>query len=264
MQSCPDCDESLTADAINIKEGVALCPKCGQLARLSVLNHSDRTVQKILSQPPKGCLVVSLGEGVIATASLGSFSGFLITAGCALFWNGLVSVFVLLAVAGLYTNLIGPLPAWFPVELTEGKPVLNGEPMDLGTTLYVCVFLIPFVIVGAGMIGAVLIGLIGKVEVVIDELDSYVSIGAGIVKWKRRFDPHQVRAIRFGTTAWRSDDGPSKLIELSADQTIKFGSLLQLDRMEWLRVVLRELLLNSSAHRYGSTLPYLTWTSRQP
>jgi hypothetical protein len=264
LQRCPDCDESLAPDAINVREGVALCPKCGKLSRLSELNCTDRPLEEILSQPPTGCSIVALGRGVVARASFRSLTGFLLPAGLALFWNSIVSIFVLIAIAGLYTNLIGPLPAWFPAPgLKDGKPEMNGEPMGLGMTLFLCVFLIPFVTVGIGMIGVALLNLIGKVEVVIDELDSYVATCAGGFRWIRRFDPYRVRAVSFGTTAWQSEGGPNRLIELSADRTIRFGSLLQADRMEWLRVVLKELLLNPNANRHGSILPYLPWITRQ-
>jgi hypothetical protein len=265
LQRCPDCDATLGPECINIKEGVALCSHCGKLSRLSELNYSDRSVQEILSNPPTGCSIVSLGRGVVAIASLRSFVGFLVSAGLALFWNGIVSVFASLAIAGLYANLIGPLPAWFPApDRKEGKPEMNGEPMDLGVTLFLCMFLIPFVTVGIGLTGAAFMNLFGRIEIVIDELDSYVATGAGFVKWKRRFDPRQVRAVNYGSTAWKSEGGSNRTIELSADRTINFGSLLQADRMDWLRVVLKKVLLNSDGTPHNSPLPSLTWMSRQP
>lgn len=264
VQRCPDCDEAIGAESINIKEGFALCTNCGNLSRLSELNYSQRSTQEILSNPPSGCAVASSGQGVVARASLRSITGFVFTCGFALFWNGIVSVFVSLALAGLYSNLIGPLPAWFPAAgLKDGKPEMNGGPMDLRMTLFLCLFLVPFVTVGVGMAGAALINLIGKVEVVIDELDSYVATGVGILQWKRRFDPRQVRAVHFGDTTWKSDGGSNRVIELLADRTIKFGSLLAADRLEWLRSVLKELLVNGDATRHGSTLPYLTWLERK-
>jgi hypothetical protein len=130
-------------------------------------------------------------------------------------------------------------------------------------TLFLCIFLIPFVTIGVGMIVAAMMNLFGKVEVVVDELDSYVAIGIGIVKWKRRFDPHQVRSVSYGTRSWQSEGGPSKLIELAADRTIKFGSLLQPERMEWLRVVLKQLLLPGHGQRRTSTVPQLPWLYRK-
>jgi hypothetical protein len=263
LQRCPDCDESIDSDAINIKEGIALCPKCGMLSRLSDLNYSARSIQEILSQPPDGCSIQPVGLGVIATASLRSIAGFLGAAAFALFWNGIVSVFVLIALAGLYANLIGPLPAWFPAPgLKEGKPEMNGEAMGLGMTLFLCVFLIPFVTVGVGMTVAAIINLVGKVEVVIDELDSWVATGIWVFKWKRRFDPRRVHAISYGTAAWQSDGATNRVIELAADRTIKFGSLLQSDRMEWLKAVLNDLLLRGDRKPNRSTLPQLTWVAQ--
>lgn len=264
LQRCPDCDESIDSDAINIREGVALCPKCGLLSRLSELNYSGRSIQEILGQPPDGCSIQPVGLGVIATASLRSLSGFLGCVAFALFWNGIVSVFVLIAIAGLYTNLIGPLPHWFPAPgLNQGKPEMNGEPMGLGMTLFLCVFLIPFVTVGVGMTVAAIINLAGKVEVVIDEHDSWVATGIWIFKWKRRFNPRKIHAITYGNSAWQSDGATNKVIELAADRIIKFGSMLQSDRMEWLKAALNELLLRGDRTPKRLNIPSLTWIAQQ-
>jgi hypothetical protein len=254
----------IDSNAINVKEGVALCPQCGVLSRLSELNFSDRTIQEILSQPPVGCFIQPVGLGVVATASLRSVSGFLGCVAFALFWNGIVSVFVLIAIAGLYTNLVGPLPAWFPAPgINQGKPGMNGQPMGLGMTLFLCVFLIPFVTVGIGMSVAAIVNLAGKVEVAIDEHDSWVATGIWFFKWKRRFDPRKAHAITYGTPAWKSDGATNRVIELAADRTIKFGSMLQSDRMEWLKAALNELLLRGERKPNRSSLPRLTWLAQK-
>ncbi len=263
MQRCPECDRSLSSDDINIKEGVALCPDCGTLSRLSELVSSDRPVREVLGETPPGCSVNSTGRGVIVKISLRSMVGFVMTAGFALFWNGIVSVFVVIALAGLYTNLVGPIPDWFPApEMAEAEPDVIGDSLGLGETLFLCLFLTPFVLVGMVMVGAVLMNLTGKIEVVIDELDSYVATGVGFVKWKRRFDPRQVRSVDFCESSWQSNSSNVKMIELSADRTIKFGSFLTSVRMEWLRAVLKELLLRSGGKPSSPSLPYLSWLAR--
>lgn len=289
-QRCPDCDASLTSDTMNIREGVALCPSCGKLSRLSELSTSSRSMEEILAQPPSGCSINSHDQSAVATVSLRSLDGFPLLAGFALFWNGITSIFVLLAIAGLYTNLIGPLPHWFPAPgLKEGKPEINGGPMELGTTLFLCVFLLPFVTVGVVTAGAAIMNLFGKVEVVTDEFDSFVATGIGFLRWKRRFDPREVRTVEFGTSASQSEGGSRKrLIEIKANETVEFGSTLQADQMEWLRAVLRKLLLPQKDglgtsggctpitrrpttpllpqkdDRGTSRLPSLTWISRRP
>jgi hypothetical protein len=264
-QRCPNCDELITPEAINIKEGVALCSQCGKLSRLSELSVSGRSIAEILAQPPAGCFVISDGQRVRATVSLRSLAGLLFLAGFALFWNSITSIFVLIALAGLYSNLIGPLPNWFPAPgVKEGKPEMKGGPVELGMTLFLCVFLIPFVAIGIGMAGAAVMNLIGKVEVVIDEFDSYVATGFGFVSWKKQFDPREVKTVDFGTTLWQSEGGANKFIEIAADRTIKFGSVLPSDRMAWLHAVLREIFMPRSCDDKDSMIPALAWLLRKP
>lgn len=252
MQRCPTCDELIDSDAINIKEGVALCPECGRLAKLSELRLSDRSIQDILDEPPTGCSIVETGFHTTVTASLRSVSGFLGTLCVALFWNGIVSIFVLVAAAGLYTNLIGPLPNWFPAPGVEnGQPMMNDKPMGLGMTLFLCIFLIPFVTVGAGMVLAALLSLRGRIDVVVDGNRSYVATGFRLIRWKRKFDAKHVHQIALCNKKWQSDEGDNRQIELVADRTIKFGSMLSDIRMEWLVVVLKEILLKRADERRG-------------
>ncbi len=250
MQRCPNCDEPIESDAMNIKEGVALCPECGQLAKLSELRLSERSIQDILDEPPRGCSIRETGFHTTVTASLRSVTGFLGATGLALFWNGIVSVFVLIAVAGLYSNLIGPLPNWFPAPGVEnGQPMMNDKPMNLGVTLFLCVFLIPFVTVGTGMVVAALLSLSGRIDVVIDGNRSYVATGFRILRWKRKFDAKHVQQISLCNRKWQSDEGDNRQIELVADRTIKFGSMLSEIRMEWLLAVLKEILLKRANER---------------
>jgi hypothetical protein len=181
-----------------------------------------------------------------------------------LFWNSLVSVFLLLAFAGLFTNLLGPLPNWFPAPgLQNGKPQMNGQPMDLGTTLFLFVFLIPFVLVGVLMTGFAIMNLVGKVEVALDQFESSVSTGIGFLIWRRRFDCNCVHAIRIAATPWQRGDDANECIELSADRTIKFGSFLATEKKEWMRAVVKELLLDPTDRHIGHVLPKLNWIVRR-
>jgi hypothetical protein len=260
---CPHCDEPIETANINIREGFALCVGCGELSRLSELHESARSASEVLGDPPSRCSIVDMGNTVVVTASLRSIGTAVGCIAVALFWNGIVSIFVLLAIAGLYTNLIGPLPDWLPAPgVKNGRPMMNDAPMGLGETVGLCVFLIPFVAIGSLMIGAVLLSLFGKVQVVIDEFDSYVGTGVGFVLWKRRFDPRSVSAVKFGLSSWETNDQRQPQIELTADRSIKFGSLLSEKRREWMQGVLREIFLRPNGRQAGSNLPQLTWLTR--
>lgn len=263
-QRCPDCDALITSEAINIQEGFALCPQCGKLSRLSELHLSARSVAEILAKPPAGCSITSDDRRVTVTASMRSFIGFLAPAMLALIWNSLIAIFVLIAIAGLYSNLIGPLPVWFPAPgVKEGRPEMNGGPMDLGTSLFLCVFLIPFVAIGIGMAGAAILNLIGKVEVTVDEFDTYVATGFGFLRWKQRFDPREVKRVAFGIAKYQSEGGTNRNLEIVADRSVQFGSLLKPERMEWLRAVLREILLPTNVAHHDTQIPALSWLSRE-
>ncbi|MCR9197587.1 MAG: hypothetical protein NXI04_02985 [Planctomycetaceae bacterium] len=264
VQRCPECDAPIGAKDINIKEGVALCPQCGALVRLSELTDNDVDVDDLVDVPPSGCTIEThSGTTVTATASARSLGGFVACTAIALFWNGIVSVFLSVAIAGLYTNLVGPLPDWFPApEMDQGRPKMNGGPMGLGATLFLCLFLTPFVIIGVALISGAVMSLIGRVDLVIDEFESYVATGVGFVRWKRRFDPRQMKSVKLHLPIRRSTRNrsqPSPTIEFVADETIRFGGMLPTARKNWMHALARTLLLGSTAARRRANLPELSW-----
>jgi hypothetical protein len=239
---CPECGEELPADSINLAEGVALCARCGSLSRLSEVASHRRPITEVLSRPPSGCSIVDRGHDIVVRASLRSIGGFFGMLFLCLFWNGIVSVFVLIALAGLYMNLIGPLPAWFPA------PQMND--LTLGMTLFLCLFLTPFVTIGSLLIGALLLSIAGRIEVAVDNAEANVRTGIGWLCWRRRFNPALVRSVDFGTTSWESNGQPRQLIVIEADRTIKFGSLLPDDKRQWLQAALHALLATEQGKRH--------------
>ena len=182
--------------------------------------------------------MTELGDEIRIRASLRSIGGALGALAVALFWNGIVSVFVLLAAAAIYVNLVGPLPAWFPVPKSD-----TGAPMPLGMALFLCVFLIPFVTIGAAMIAAVFLCIGGHVEVVLRDGQGVVRTGVGRFCWSRRFDATKVRRVGMGETSWKQNDQAKPVIVIEADRTVKFGSMLAGERREWLRAALHVLLV---------------------
>lgn len=73
---CPKCDASIPTDRINVAEGIAQCPGCGELTRISQLNLDGRSLQEILARTPSGCSMVVDGGQCRVTASLQSWGGF--------------------------------------------------------------------------------------------------------------------------------------------------------------------------------------------
>ncbi|MFK7789395.1 MAG: hypothetical protein AB8C95_07910 [Phycisphaeraceae bacterium] len=239
---CPSCDAVLPSIAINIEEGVALCPICRTLSRLSDVVEYERPTEEVVNDPPPGCTLTNEIDATVIRISLRSFSGFIAMLFFSLFWNGITGVFVLTAIAGLYSNLVGQVPAWFPA------PPMNGNSaMGLGMTLFLCIFLIPFVAIGLLMIGAVFTNLVGSTVVSVGRDTAWVRTGVGPIGRTHRFDPRSLRSVGPSESKGRPNGPRKELIQIDADKTIRFGSGMSEAKRDWLIAVLRRLLKNANA-----------------
>jgi hypothetical protein len=249
---CPACGQPIAPDDINIKEGVALCRSCGALSRLSAIANQPAPNPVASATPPPGCACDEQPGGRLdiraAHRGVGTTLGML--AVC-LFWNGIVSVFVLVALAGVYRHFVGPLPAWFPAP-RDASDANRGTGMPWGMTLFLCIFLVPFVAVGAALFLAFLTSLLGRVRVVVDGDEGRVRVGVGPLNWSRRFNAERVTRVATGGSGYLVNGKPRPLIQIEADRTIKFGSFLPDARRAWLLDVLRtQLILQRTARQPG-------------
>lgn len=247
--ACP-CGQDIPIADINVAEGVALCRGCGKLSRLMDLAtplEDAAAIEAANAPPPKGCRIDDFGGQVVLVASARSLT----TAGpllfFAAFWNSIVSVFVLIAIAGLWTSFIGPIPSWFPAPAANsgsgGSNNSIGSGMPLGMTLFLCIFLIPFVAIGLGVLCAALVSLLGRVEVRLRGPDGVVFTGIGPIGWRRRFDAASVKAVKFVESSVETNGKRQKLIGIETEQkTVKFGSVLTDQRRAWLAGALKTVL----------------------
>ena len=237
--TCAKCRRVIPGDDINVAQDVAYCRDCNFSYRLSELTFDDGlTANLYLNRPPKGAWFVSDGGGTVIGAtnrSLGTAFGMLFFA---LFWNGIVSIFVLCAISGTLHNLHIPLPSWFPA------PKMNGEDMGVGMTIFMWLFLTPFILIGLFVAGSFFSSLFGRTEVRIANSQGVVFIGIGALGWKRRFDLAQVKTVRLQSQ--RNRDGQDTLtilIETREGKQIKFGSLLSKERRQFVLAALRKTIL---------------------
>jgi hypothetical protein len=171
------------------------------------------------NRPPKGAWHVSdSGRTVIGATnrSLGRAFGILCVA---LFLNGLLS-------------LPGP------------GLLMNDENMSPGMTPGLWLILIPFILINLFLIGGFLSSLFGRTEVRIGNSQGTVFNGIGVLGWKSRFDPAQVKSV------WmhRKHDNEGNntftiLIEAPEGKQIKFGSLLTNERRQFVLAALRKTIL---------------------
>ncbi len=237
--TCPKCRRVIPPDDINVAQDVAYCRPCNLSHSLSDLTHELETGANLnLHHPPKGSWFVNNGSGTTigsTNRNLTNGVGFLFFA---LFWNGIVSLFVVFAIAGTLHNLNVPLPDWFPT------PKMNDGIMGWGETLFLWLFLTPFIAIGLCVAGAVLSSFFGRTEVKINNSQGTVFTGIGAVGWKRRFDSTQVKSVKIHQN--RNIKGSDQfyiLIETREGKQIKFGSLLTNERRQFMLAVLRKTIL---------------------
>lgn len=239
---CPDCHAELDAADVNVMEGVAVCRECEKLIRLSHLLKAEdqrKLARELAGEAPTGTWTRDDGRAVVVGASMRSLPTACGLLFFCLFWNGIVSVFVAVVLASTLKHLGVTLPAWFPA------PNMNGSPMSVGMTIFMWVFLTPFILVGLGMFAAFLSALGGRVEVSIDRDAGKVFEGIGLLGWTRRFDVHRVRDVRLEDKHWTDSDGDRRNkanITIEADKTINFGSGLSVERRRFIAAKLSHVL----------------------
>ncbi|CAG1010798.1 hypothetical protein PHYC_03931 [Phycisphaerales bacterium] len=235
--ACPVCGAKVGVENINIREGVALCPSCGRLTRLGELAEDPALIGVAEGEPPRGCWIRDDGVETRVGASSRSVGGFLGALFFTVFWNGIVGIFVLVAAAGTWQHLVGPLPAWVPGMAKGGN-----APMSLGMVVFLWVFLTPFITVGLVMAGVTLVSLAGKVELRLRQAEGSVFVGVGSLGWRRRFDAGAVKRVHLNQTLWKQNDQSKEVVVIEAERRVAFGSMLTDERRRWLAAAAAKLL----------------------
>jgi hypothetical protein len=109
--------------------------------------------------------------------------------------------------------------------------------MGVGMTLFLWVFLTPFIAIGLAMFAAFLSCLAGKTELQIQGNQCVLFSGIGSLGWRKRFSTSDVKDVRIEDKRWRDSDGDSRrntqIIIESIQKPIKFGSMLTNERRQF-------------------------------
>lgn len=241
--TCTQCGQEIPADDINVGADVAFCRRCSVAHKLSALVHGTALDSQVdVAHPPAGAYYREDGFATVIGAthrSLGAAIGALFIS---LFWNGIVSVFVAVALAGTLKNLHVPLPHWFPA------PDMNGSPMGVGMTIFLWLFLTPFILIGLAMIGAFLSALGGRTEVRLESSQGVVFTGIGPLGYRRRFTRTNVKDVSIAEKHWHDNDGHSRnrtaiAIDTGEGKQIRFGSALTPERRRFVASALKAALI---------------------
>jgi|ERR1035437_10435636 hypothetical protein len=119
--------------------------------------------------------------------------------------------------------------------------------MSMGMTLFLWIFLTPFIVVGLVLIGAFLSALGGRTEVRIRNAEGVVFVGIGTFGYRRRFDASAVKDVRIDDKQWSDNDGRRQrktyiIIETREGKLVKFGSMLAEERRKFVAGTVRKVL----------------------
>jgi hypothetical protein len=241
--TCTKCRRPIPREDVNVANDVAYCRECNLSHKLSALTSgAELELNLDLRSPPKGVWVRSGGLDTVIGATHRSLGAAIAMLCFGLFWNGIVSVFVLLAVSATLHHLDIAVPEWFPA------PKMNGGDMGVGMTIFLWIFLTPFIAIGLFFIGSFLSCLLGRTEVRLRASQGAVFTGIGTFGYTRRFNTTQVNEVRIDDRQWRDSDGDRRrnvaiIIETSGGKPIKFGSMLSDERRQFVAGALRRLLV---------------------
>lgn len=242
--TCPKCRAVIPADDINVSANVAYCRLCHLAHSLSALAGRGGGInpELDLDRPPVGAWKRSSPLGTIIGAShrsIGSAIGIFLFAA---FWNGIVSVFIALALSSTISPLGITLPDWLPT------PRMNNSTMTVGMTIFLWLFLTPFIAIGLAMIAAFISCLFGKTEIRLRDWEGEIFSGVGSLGFRRKFKTDAVRDVRIDDDHWHDSKGRQRnktqvVVELIEEKPIKFASSLPEDRRQFLAANLRAALI---------------------
>ncbi|MEL7264161.1 MAG: hypothetical protein AAFN70_06935 [Planctomycetota bacterium] len=248
MQRCPHCNVAIQLDDRDLSAGIGTCPGCGKIWEDSQL-IDDRSTPGNLAindPPPVGCsLRTDSGRTTIYVAKF-AIANMLACLGVAIFWNGIVSVFLWHFICALLANLCNGLPAGIPcMDIDDGWPQMNDEPMKWGSTIFLGVFLIPFVCIGLAIVWAFLQSTIGRLWVRIESTHVSYRDGLPFLSRRKRFDTSTTRSVTMRTGNWDAStvqEGSATLIKTSDGQEHLIGRDLPPTKAEWLYLQLNAAL----------------------
>jgi hypothetical protein len=228
---CPRCKQVIPSQDVNVANDIAFCRNCDLSCRLSGLTLGTAVdVNVDVTRPPAGCWFRPDGNSVAMGATHRSIGqAFALLVFC-LFWNGIISGFVLFAAASTLRHLGLTLPGWLPIA--------KGSSMPVGMTIFLWLFLTPFIAVGLVVLATFFSSLVGRTELRVDAEKGILFSGIGSLGFRKRFSTSNVQDVRVEDKRWRDSDGDSRrktqIVIETNEKPIYFGSMLTEERRRFL------------------------------
>jgi len=199
---CPRCNKTIPDGSADIIALLASRCSCRPEHGITDPSRDPALSEGVdFQKPPAGIRYREDGRRVIATVAYRSYDlafGALIAV---LFWNGILSIFVLAALADTLRHLAIPIPTWLPT------PELEGGRTGPAMTVFLWVFLTPFIWIGLKILGSFLLLLGGKTEVWMEHGHSRIFTGLGPVGRRWCFATSSVSSVWIDERGWTDEEG---------------------------------------------------------
>jgi hypothetical protein len=241
---CRKCQRVIPPEDFNVATNIALCRGCGEMGSLSDLMAAAELRQAAdTSTPPNGAWYRNDGGETVIGASERSLATAAFTLFFSLFWNSIVSVFVLVD-ANLTLGALGVhAPTWLPMKMTD-EPFHGPANLGMGGfALFLWLFLTPFIGVGLLMLTLFLRSIAGRTEVRLGANEGRIFAGVGRIGWTRRFAADKSCDVRIETSYGRRHSTTTSIVLTPAGgKPIRFGGQLSTERRTFVAGALRKAL----------------------
>ncbi|HEY3320340.1 MAG TPA: hypothetical protein VGP72_07735 [Planctomycetota bacterium] len=219
---CPQCEQLIGAEDVNVAKDVAFCRKCNEAYILSDLVADSEEAPSEppvdLQNPPRGAWYRQDWEGFEVGVSTRHYSAFFLVP-FMLVWSGG-------SLGGLY-----------------GSQIMSGK-----FSLFQSLFGIPFLI-GTIILGSIAVmSVVGKITVTVRDNAGCVFTGVGRIGWRRRFDWGE--AQRVYETFKNTGKSTSKVIVIEGKERTEL-SAIENERRHFFMLRALQYLLSQR----GQTIP---------
>ncbi len=209
---CPHCGESIPPQDINEETDLALCRACGVPSRFTHLVEELRAGgdAAIPDEIPKGVRVEKTVRGLEVTIKNKKSSGVF---------------FIIFAV------LVNTMVGMFLYTMLSGESYMLNGVETVGVNATALMLLIPFMLVGLGMLVAAVYFLFGCIRLILDTCKGEIFYGVGEIGRRKKFILNRNTRVTIEASAIRENHRQLSDVVISNTEAkpVKFGAFIKDD-----------------------------------
>jgi hypothetical protein len=246
--TCSTCGAAISQENINVAKDFFYCPACQKTGKISA-QLSDVEISADYSRgAPAGVWESTEMNRSIVGARCFNWGALLGQLFAAVFWNSIVSVFLLVFGAITLHSLKVPLPE--PLNFIEKNP----DTVPAGALVFFWFFITPFVLIGLWLLHSLFDNLLGKIEILFDRGTLRVKRSLGPFSISQNIPLNNLSGFSIKDSGAKTNGRPSYYkIELTDrnGNIYKFGRGIPTNRLGYLLHKIRESARNPHGNIFG-------------